>query len=288
MFPNVFEYYRANSVAEAIALLTKYGDDARPISGGQSLVPLMKLRLVNPGVIVDLNPIPGLDYVRRTDGVIELGGLVRHAEAESAALLKQHLPVVVDAVELTGDMQVRNRGTVGGVIAEADPGGDWGAALLAVNGKVECEGPNGKRVIDGPDFYLDFLTTALGPGEIVTGVQLPVPAARSGGAYLKLERRSGDFAVVGAAVQLTVGADGTCQEIGIGLSGVGTIPIKATEAERALKGTKLTDADVAEAARLVDGAIEPLTDVRASAEYRRAMAGVYFKRALKAAQARVK
>lgn len=288
MFPNVFEYYRAGTVAEAISLLSKYGEDARPLSGGQSLVPLMKLRLVNPGVIVDLNPIPGLDYIRRTNGVIEIGGLVRHAEAEGSELIKSQLPIALDAAQLVGDMQVRNRGTVAGAVAEADPGGDWGSVLMALNAKVECQGPGGKRLVEAPDFYVDFLTTALEPGEIVTGIHLPVPQERSGGAYLKLERRSGDFAIVGAAVQVTLGADGSCQDVGIGLSGAGTTPIKPVAAEQALKGTKLTDADVAEAVRLLDGVIEPVTDVRASAEYRRAMTAVFFKRALKAAQARVK
>ncbi len=288
MFPNVFDYYKAGSIAEAISLLSKYGDDARPLSGGQSLVPLMKLRLVNPGVIIDLNPIKDLDYIRRTNGTIEIGGLVRHADVESSPLMKTTLALAVDGAELVGDMQVRNRGTVAGAVAEADPGGDWGPVLVALNGKVECQGPGGKRLVDAADFYVDFLTTVLEPAEIVTGVQLPVPEGRSGGAYLKLERRSGDFAIVGAAVQLTMGADGTCTSIGIGLSGAGITPIKAKDAENALKGTKLTDGDIAEAARLIDGVIEPVTDVRASAEYRRQMVGVFFKRALKAAQARVK
>ena len=287
MFPNVFEYFRAASVQEAVSLLAHHGEDARPLTGGQSLIPLMKMRLVNPAVLVDLNPIPDLDYVRRNNGSIEIGALARHADVEESTVIRIQLPIALDAAMLVGDMQVRNLGSVAGAVAEADPGGDWGPVLLAAGGQMRCVGPGGPRMVEASEFYVDFLTTALKPAEIITEIRLPVPPPRSGGAYVKLERRSGDFAVVGAAVQLTVGADGVCREIGIGLAGVGAIPIKPTAAEAVLRGSTLSEAAIDEAAHLIDAAIDPVSDIRADADYRREMVGIYFRRALERARERL-
>jgi carbon-monoxide dehydrogenase medium subunit len=286
MYPNVFDYFRPESLAEAVALLGQYGEDARPLAGGQSLIPLMKLRVANPTVLVDLNRLPGLGYVERRNGTLALGALARHADVEAAADVRAALPIMLDAARVVGDAQVRNLGTVAGALAEADPGGDWGPVLLALNGEVQCQGPRGERTIAAADLFTDYFTTALAPDELIAEVRVPAPAAISSGAYLKLERRAGDFAVVGAAVQLTLGADGICQEIGIGLSGAGATPIKPAAAEAALRGTSLDESALAEAVRLMDAAIDPWTDRRAPAEYRRAMVGVYFRRALTLARER--
>jgi aerobic carbon-monoxide dehydrogenase medium subunit len=286
MYPNVFDYFRPDSLAEAVALLGQHGEDARPLAGGQSLIPLMKLRVANPTVLVDLNRIPGLGSVERRNGTLAIGALARHADVEAATLVHTTLPIMLDAARVVGDAQVRNLGTVAGALAEADPGGDWGPVLLALNGAVQCLGPDGERVIAAADLFADYFTTTLAPTELITEVRVPVPGARSGGAYLKLERRAGDFAVVGAAVQVTLAPDGICQAIGIGLSGAGATPIKPVAAEAALRGTALDEPALAEAVRLMDAAIDPWTDRRAPAEYRRAMVGVYFRRALALARTR--
>jgi carbon-monoxide dehydrogenase medium subunit len=243
--------------------------------------------VANPTVLVDLNPIPDLDYIRRDNGAVEIGALVRHADVEESAIVRRLLPIAVDAAMLVGDMQVRNLGSVAGAVAEADPGGDWGPVLLALGAEVQCVGPDGPRWIAASDFYVDFLTTALQPAELITQIRVPIPPPGSGGAYVKLERRSGDFAVVGAAVQLTVDADGVCREIGIGLAGVGATPVKPTAAEAVLRSSPLSAAAIDEAAHLIDAAIDPVSDVRADADYRREMAGVYFRRALERAQGRM-
>ena len=287
MFPSSFDYVRAHSPEEAVSLLGEYGEDARPLTGGQSLIPLMKLRLVNPSVLVDLNDIPGLDYIRRTDGTVEIGALARHGDIETTGLVRDTLPIALDAAMCVGDVQVRNLGSLAGALAEADPGGDWGPVLLALGAQIACLGSNGSRVVDAADFYLDYLTTVLEPAELITEIRLPVPPEGSGGAYMKLERRSGDFAVVGAAVQITLDPNGTCRDIGIGLSGVGSTPIKPTGAEAVLKGSRLEEEAMVEAVRRIDQVIDPVSDVRAGAEYRREMAGVYFRRALVRARERV-
>ena len=286
MYPNAFDYFRPSSLPEALELMARHGDDARPLAGGQSLVPLMKLRMANPAVLVDLNGLPELDYLRQENGWLAMGALARHVDVEDAALVRARLPLVIDAVGMVGDVQVRNLGTVAGAMAEADPAGDWGPALLALDGEVQCVGPNGERTIAAGDFFTDFFTTALDSAELVTEVRLRLPGPGSGGAYLKLERRAGDFAVVGAAVQLTLAPDGVCREVGIGLSGVGATPVKPLEAEAALRGSPLDEGTIAEAVRCIDAAIEPFTDRRAPAEYKRAMAGVYFRRALELARQR--
>ena len=287
MFPASFDYLRASSLADAIALLEQHGDEARPLAGGQSLVPLMKLRLANPTVLVDLNPISELDYVKEDGEWLRIGALTRHADVEQWDKISSLLPIAHDAASLVGDAQVRNLGTVVGAIAEADPGGDWGPVVLALGGEVACIGPAGERAIPLTDFFTDYYTTALEPTELIRELRLRLPPAESGGAYVKLERRVGDFAVVGVGVQLTVDPDGTCREIGIGLSGVGPTPVKATAAESILRGSRLDDRAIAEAVHAIETSIDPPTDVRAPAEYRRDMAGVYFRRALERARARI-
>lgn len=287
MYPRNFDYVRAGSLAEALDLLAEHGDDGRPLAGGQSLIPLMKLRLVSPRVLVDLNGIPGLDYVKEEDGWLRIGALTRHAAVARDRALCAALPVLGDAVREVGDIQVRNLGTVIGALVEADPAGDWGPVLLALDGQVVCTRQGGgERTIEGSAFFEDFLTPALETGELATELRLPKPRAGSGGAYLKLERRVGDFAVVGAAVHLTLAEDGTCEEIGVGLSGVGSTPIKPTEAENALRGRRLDQTTILEASHLLDAVIDPTSDARGPADYKREMVAVYFRRAVERARQR--
>jgi aerobic carbon-monoxide dehydrogenase medium subunit len=286
MYPSAFEYLRAESLPRAIELLSQYGDEARALAGGQSLIPLMKLRLSTPGVLVDLNPISGLEYVSQSDGWLALGALARHADVAGSELVRSRVPMIHDAVLLVGDAQVRNLGTVAGALAEADPGGDWGPIILALDGEVTCMGPSGQRVVSATDFFTDYYTTVLEPVELISEVRLRMPEPGSAGAYLKLERRAGDFAVVGAAVQLTLDSTGRCERVGIGLTGVAATPLKATAAEAVLIGSELETAAIDEAAQRIDEIIDPASDTRAPAEYRREMIGVYFRRALAKARER--
>lgn len=283
MYPNAFDYYRPASLAEAVELTARYGSDARPLAGGQSLIPLLKLRLANPAVIVDLNAVPGLSYVRQENDRLAIGALTCHSDVEESDLIGARYAAIGDAVAHIGDAQVRNLGTVGGSLAHADPSGDWGAVLLALGGELRCAGPNGERLIPAPEFFTDMYETARQPDEIVTGVRIRAPQPRSGGAYLKLERRVGDFALVGVAVSVALDTNGLCIDAGIGLSGLGPTCMKGITAERILRGSALNEPAIAAAADSLDADIDPYSDARAPAEYKRAMAKVFFRRALELA-----
>ncbi|MBI4528730.1 MAG: xanthine dehydrogenase family protein subunit M [Deltaproteobacteria bacterium] len=286
MYPNKFDYHRPASLSEATELMARYGQDARPLAGGQSLIPLMKLRLANPAVIVDLNGIPGLSYVRQQEDRLVIGALTCHSDVEDSEIVRNRHQMIGDAVRNIGDAQVRNLGTVGGSLVHCDPSGDWGPVLLALGGEVRCLGPAGERIIRGTDFFTDTYETARDPTEIVTEVRLRSPQPGAGGAYLKLERRSGDFAVVGVAVCLVLDANDVCREAAIGLGGVAPTYVKATSAESVLRGMPLSDAAIAEAARCLDAEIDPYSDIRAPAEYKRAMAKVFFQKAVELARRR--
>ena len=284
MYPNKFDYYRPTSLPEAVKLMARYGNDVRPLAGGQSLIPLLKLRLVNPAVIVDLNALPGLSYVRQQDDRLAIGALTCHSDVEDSEIVRRRYAAIGDAVTHIGDAQVRNLGTVGGSLAHGDPSGDWGAVFLALGGELRCVGPSGARLIPASEFFTDMYETARQANEIVTEVRIGSP--RSGGAYLKLERRSGDFAVVGVAVSLALDENDVCVDAGIGLSGVGPTCVKGIGAERILRGSRLNEPAIAEAANSLDAHIDPYTDARAPAEYKRAMAKVFFRRALEVARQR--
>jgi carbon-monoxide dehydrogenase medium subunit len=266
--------------------MVRYGQDARPLAGGQSLIPLLKLRLANPAVIVDLNAVPGLSYVRQDDDRLAIGALTCHSDVEDSEIIHRCYPAIADAVAHIGDAQVRNLGTAGGSLAHGDPSSDWGAVFLALGGEVCCVSPRGERLIPAPEFFTDMYETAKQSDEIVTEIRIRSPKPRSGGAYLKLERRMGDFAVVGAAVSLTLDENDVCIDAGIGLSGVGPTCVKGVAAERTLRGRPLTEPATAAAADSLDTDIDPYTDTRAPAEYKRAMAKVFFRRALEAARQR--
>lgn len=286
MYPNKFDYYRPESLPEALEVMARYGHDARPLAGGQSLIPLLKLRLANPAVIVDLNALPGLSYVRQQDDRLTIGALTCHSDLEDSVIIRQSHAAIGDAVAHIGDAQVRNLGTAGGALAHGDPSGDWGAAFLALGGELRCVGPRGDRLIPGAEFFTDMYETARQPDELVTEIRIRSPRSRSGSAYLKLERRSGDFAVVGIAVSLALDDNGACIDAGIGLSGVGPTSARGITAEGILRGSLLDEPVIAEAAESLEADIDPYTDARAPAEYKRAMAKVFFRRALEVARQR--
>ncbi len=288
MIPAPFDYHTPSSLDEALSLLQEYGYEAKILTGGQSLLPMMKLRLAEPEHIIDLNGIPGLAYIREEDGHVKIGALTREAEMEESALIRAKLPILHDTGKLIADPQVRNLGTLGGNLAHGDPGNDHPATMLALGARVVAIGPNGQRAIPVTEFFVDFYTTALEPEEILTEIQIPLPPPGSGGAYLKLERKVGDYATAGVAAQVTIDATGRCTEAGIGLTNVSYVPVKATDAEARLRGSTLSEVDLNEAAGLAAAASRPSSDLRGSEEYKRAMVRVLTKRALQRAIARAR
>src|SRR6202043_3786693 len=232
MIPASFEYLRPKTLPEAIGLLQQYGDDAKILSGGQSLIPMMKLRLARPGYLVDINRITGLSHIKEEGGYLRIGGLTREAELEASPLVRAKYPIIIDTAHVIADPQVRNLATVGGNLAHGDPANDHPATMVALGAQVIATGTGGERTIPIKDFFLSVFTTALEHGEIVTEIRIPIPPPGSGGAYFKLERKVGDFATVGVAAQVAVDGQGVCRSAGIGLTNVGSTPIKATRAER--------------------------------------------------------
>jgi carbon-monoxide dehydrogenase medium subunit len=280
MYPSRFRYEAPRSLTEAIDLLHNGGDYAKVLAGGQSLVPLMKLRFASPELVVDINNVPGLDYHRTDpDGTLRIGALCRHVDLERSDLLKTTQPTMAAAAPLIADPIVRNRGTLVGSLCHADPQGDWASVMLALGGSVIAQGPNGRRAIPLADFVTGPFQNVLEHDEIaVEAVVPPARGARSGG-YLKLERRVGDFATVGTAVAIET-SGGTVIRAGIALTGVGGSTIGATEAAAALTGKPLTAESIAEAADLAAGVARPKTDHRGTAEYKRHLVRVFVSRIL--------
>jgi len=283
MIPSRFEYHAPESIEAAVALLTELGDDAKILSGGQSLIPMMKLRLAAPAHIVDINRVPGLAALREADGALHIGALVREADLEESDVVRTRYPVLHDAARHIGDPLVRNLATICGNLAHGDPANDHPAVMLALDAVVVAAGPGGRREIRIRDFFTGLYATALAPNEILVELKIPTPPARSGGAYLKLERKVGDFATVAVAAQVTLGHDGTCQRAGIGLTNVGPTPIKAVKAEGYLQAKALNDAVMKEAARAAAEEARPTADNRGSVEYERDIVRVLTARALRKA-----
>jgi carbon-monoxide dehydrogenase medium subunit len=280
MYPSRFRYEAPRSIAEAIALLREGGDEAKVLAGGQSLVPLMKLRFASPELIVDINNLPGLDYHREdADGTIRVGALCRHADLERSTLLKSKQPVMAAAAPLIADPIVRNRGTLVGSLCHADPQGDWASVVTSLGGYIIARGPGGSRSISITDFVTGPFQNALAPDEIAIEAVIPAPKGALAGGYLKLERRVGDFATVGVAVA-TESTGGKVTRAGIALTGVGGSTISATEAALALVGQALTAESIAQAADLAAAAARPRTDHRGSAEYKRHMVRTFVVRIL--------
>jgi carbon-monoxide dehydrogenase medium subunit len=278
MYPNRFSYHRAKNIEDALTVLNQNKDEIKVLAGGQSLIPLMKLRLASPARLLDIGRLQSLTGIRTENGILRIGALCRHADLDRV-LPPDGLEIFPEAARVIADPQVRNVGTVGGALAEADPAGDWGAVLLALDASVACRSADGERRVALKDFFTDVYTTALKAEEILTEVQVALPPARTGSAYLKLERKSGDFAIVSAGVIVQAGEKDTIERIGIGLSGVGLTPIKAGAAERVLKGKEFSDGLLEKAGETVMGEIQPFSDMRGSEDYKRDVAGTLFKRA---------
>jgi carbon-monoxide dehydrogenase medium subunit len=282
MYPASFEYFAPTTLEEAEGLLQQYGDEAKVLAGGQSLIPLMKLRFAAPAVLVDINEVEGLDGLAEEDGALRIGALVRHAACERSELLGGRYRMLGDAAPQISDPVVRNRGTVGGSLAHADPQGDWGSVMIAARAEVVAQGPDGTRTIPVREFFQGPFTTALEPVEILTEIRVPDPGPKAGGTYLKLERKVGDFATVGVAVQVSF-SNGTVGQAGIALTGVGPANLAAETAEEALAGSALDEEAIREAARLAAEAAQPRGDLRGSEEYKRNVVRVFTERGLRAA-----
>jgi carbon-monoxide dehydrogenase medium subunit len=280
MIPPVFEYVRPNTIHEAVSLLQLHGDDAKILSGGQSLIPMMKLRLARPSWLIDINAIHGLAYIREDEGYLKIGGLTREADIEQSELVRSKYPIIHETAMVIADPQVRNLATIGGNLAHGDPANDHGATMLALEAELVATGANGPRTIPIQDFFLSVFSTALEHDEILTEIRVPVPAARSGGAYFKLERKVGDFATAAVAAQVTLDADGVCTKAGIGLTNVGPTPLKAARAEAFLRGRKLDTQNIGEAAQLAMDESQPGSDLRGPAEYKKGLVKELTKRAL--------
>jgi carbon-monoxide dehydrogenase medium subunit len=284
MIPPSFDYHAPATLPDALKLLAQHGDDAKVLSGGQSLLPLLKMRLAAPAHVVDIGRIPGLDYIKEDGGFLRIGALVREADLEASALIRTKYAILVDTASVVADPLVRNLATVAGNLAHGDPANDHPATMLALGAEVVATGPKGQRTIPVAGFFKGLFTTALGPNEILTEIRIPVPPAKSGGAYVKLERKVGDFATAGAAAFVVLDGAGAFQRVGIGLTNAGPSPIKAEAAEKHLVGKK-ADA-IAEAARLAAGATSPGADRRGAVDYKKDMARVLTARALKKAYER--
>jgi carbon-monoxide dehydrogenase medium subunit len=282
LYPSRFAYRRASELADAIEALAQAGEETKILAGGQSLIPLMKLRLAAPKRLLDIGRLKELTGIHTENGHLRIGALTRHASLETASLPRS-IEFLREAARVIGDPQVRNMGTVGGALAEADPAGDWGAAFLALSTSVVARSVAGEREIPLKEFFLDAYTSALRADEVVMEVRVGLPPHASGGAYLKLERKAGDFPVASCAVFIERKGASQIASAGVGLAGVGLTPVKAAATENILNG-KFFDEEVARrAAEILVGEINPLADLRGSADYKRAVAATLFRRALKLA-----
>jgi len=284
MIPPPFDYHAPKTLPEALALLGQFGDEAKILSGGQSLLPLLKLRFAQPGHLIDIGRIPGMDYIKEDGGFLRIGALVRESALESNPLITSKYPILTDTAAVIADPIVRNLATVCGNLAHGDPANDHPATMLALGAEVVATDDKGPRTIPVAQFFTGIFTTALRPNEVLTEIRIPVPPGGSGGAYVKLERKVGDFATAGVAAFLVM-KGGVIERAGIGITNAGPTPIKADAAEKSLAGKKADEAAFAEAGRLAAAATSPNPDRRGSTEYKQEMARVLTIRALrKAAQ----
>jgi len=283
MIPAAFDYHRPATLEEAVKLLAQHGEEAKVLSGGMSLLPMLKLRLASFAHLVDIGRIPGLEYIKEEGGFLRIGAMTRQAALERSDLIRSKYPVLADAVPLIADPLVRNRGTVGGNVANGDPGNDQPAIMLALGATFIARGPKGERSVPANQFYKGLYATALAPNEILTEVRIPAPPPRSGGAYAKLKRKTGDFAVAAVAVQLTLDGKGAVERAGIALTSAGVTPVEAGDAAKFLVGKVPDDKTIVEAAKMAAAKSAPGADRRGSVEYKREMARVLTTRALRKA-----
>jgi carbon-monoxide dehydrogenase medium subunit len=284
MYPRAFQYHRASSLKEAVTMLGQLGDGAKLLAGGQSLIPLMKLRFANPAHLVDLNFIAGTSYVKEQSGALCFGPLTRHVEIEASPLAWK-IPVLYDCAAGIADVQVRNRGTLGGSLAEADPSGDWATVLMTLSTELRCLGPSGERRVPLSEFIRDAYTTALSHDELIREVLVKVPPQGSGGAYLAFKRCAPVYPTASAAVQLTIESH-ICTQARIVLGGVGLIPVRAKQAEAALENEELTEKKLSSAIEAARTSADPQPDMRGSADYKRSLTAALVKRALQVASQR--
>jgi carbon-monoxide dehydrogenase medium subunit len=282
MIPGSFEYYAPRSLGDAVKFLAKHRDDVKILSGGQSLLPLMKMRLSKPSFIVDIGRIPGLDTTTEEGNQLTIGALVTHTQIEYSELLKKKCPLMPQTATTIADVQVRNRGTLGGSIAHADPAGDWPAAIMALDAEIKITGPTGERWVKCEDFFLGLLMSVLEPDEIVTAIKVPV-TGNDKTAYIKAAPRSSGFAVVGGAVRITLDASGTCNRAAIGITGVTDKAYRAERVEQMLTGKKLDDSVIAQAAAEATRNVDAIEDINGSSEYRKHLTEVYVARAIRQA-----
>lgn len=283
MIPASFDYLAPKSLDEALSALGARGEDAKLIAGGHSLLPLMKLRLANPKVLIDIGRIRNLNEIRAAKDQLVVGALATHFQIESSALLQKNCPLLPQTARTIGDVQVRNRGTIGGSVVHADPAADWPAAMLALGGRLKLRGRTGERMIDAEKFFLGPMTTAIEASEILTEIHLPMAPRRSGYSYGKMAQQASGFAIVGVAVSLCLDAKGRCKDVGIGITGLSDTPFRARKAEARLRGNKITTKLADACAAEVAAGIDPLDDLHAAADYRAHLARVYTARAIQEA-----
>ncbi len=278
MYPRAFHYHRAGSLQEASEMLSEFGDEAKLLAGGQSLIPLMKLRYANPNHLVDLNFISGTSYIKEANGTLQFGALTRHAEIEHSTVAGK-IPIIHDCAAGIADVQVRNRGTIGGSLAEADPSGDWATVLMTLETEVRCQTSKDDRWLRLADFIKDAYTTVLAHDELVSEVVVKIPPQGSGGAYLAFKRSAPVYPTASAAVQLTMDGE-VCNDVAIAMGCVGLTAIKAKDAEKALRGQRVTQKTMTTAVEAARAVAEPQSDMRGSADYKRTLVGSLVKRAI--------
>ncbi|HLH78503.1 MAG TPA: xanthine dehydrogenase family protein subunit M [Candidatus Binataceae bacterium] len=288
MFPAEFQYHRATSTEQALTLLEQLGEDAKFIAGGQSLLPMMKIRLAQPSHLIDIGAIADLSYIRQSAGTIAIGACTPHADVASSPQIAQGLPMLVECAGEIGDVQIRNRGTLGGSLAHADPAADYPAAMLALEAEISARSRHGTRTIKAQDFFLDLMTTALAPNELLSEVRVNLPPPHTGMTYLKFRHPASGFATVGVAALITLDDKGECAAVRVGITGLAAKAFRAAAVENALTNRPLDPQVIEQAAAHADDAIDPLSDLNASADFRRHLARVLTRRALTQALARAR
>lgn len=288
MNPAAFEYHRAGSLQEAVSLLGQYGEEAKLLAGGHSLLPLMKLRLTETAHLIDIGALADLRGVQAEGDQLRIGALTTHQQIVQDATLRERCPVLPEVADKIGDRQVRNRGTIGGALAHADTAADYPAPILALEAELVATGPDGERTIAAGDFFLGFLTTALAPGEVLTEIRVPALAARTGSSYQKLANQASGYAVVGVAALVTLDGAGKCETARVGITGAAATGLRATAVEEKLRGATLDEATIRAAADLATEGLDPLDDMHASADYRLGVTRGLTRRALQTAAQRAR
>ena len=288
MIPTQFDYATPATLAEAVSLLGQNPDEAKILAGGHSLIPAMKLRLATPQLLIDIGRIKDLSYIREDGETIHIGAMTTHYQLEASDRLREICPLLPECAAQIGDVQVRNKGTIGGSVAHSDPAGDWPAAMIALNAQMVAVSASGERVIEVDDFFVDMLTTALKPREILREIRISAPTGKFGHCYLKVPQPASGFAVVGVAVNLTRGQNGACQSASIGITGAASKAYRATEVEMALVGSALDEQTITSASQHAADGVSVNGDLYASEAYRRHLAEVYTRRAVQAAASRAK